>query len=80
LAYGPLSIRILAGITFLAHGLPKFEDITGTQGFFGSVGLPLELAIPIGLLEVIGGVFLLVGVVTRIAAALFIVEMIGAIL
>jgi putative oxidoreductase len=44
------------------------------------VGLPLELAIPIGLLEVIGGVFLLVGVVTRIAAALFIVEMIGAIL
>jgi putative oxidoreductase len=30
-------------------------------------------------LEVIGGIFLLVGVVTRIAAALFIVEMIGAI-
>ena len=72
LAYGPLSIRILAGITFITHGLPKFEDITGTQGFFGSVGLPPELAIPIGLLEVIGGIFLLIGVVTRIAAALFI--------
>jgi putative oxidoreductase len=79
LAYGPLSIRILAGITFITHGLPKFEDITGTQGFFGSVGLPPELAIPIGLLEVIGGIFLLLGVVTRIAAALFIIEMIGAI-
>jgi putative oxidoreductase len=79
LAYGPLPIRILTGITFLAHGLPKFENIAGTQGFFGSVGLPPELALPIGLLEVIGGIFLLVGVVTRIAPALFIIEMIGAI-
>ena len=79
LAYGPLPIRILAGITFLAHGLPKFENIAETQGFFGSVGLPPELALPIGLLEVIGGIFLLVGVVTRIAAALFIIDMIGAI-
>jgi putative oxidoreductase len=79
LAYGPLPIRILAGITFLAHGLPKFENIAGTQGFFGSIGLPPELALPIGLLEVIGGIFLLVGVVTRISAALFIIDMIGAI-
>ena len=79
LMFGPLPIRILAGITFIAHGLPKFENITGTQGFFGSVGLPPELALPIGLLEVIGGIFLLVGVVTRIAAALLIIDMIGAI-
>lgn len=79
LAYGPLPIRLLAGITFLAHGLPKFENIAGTQGFFGSIGLPPELALPIGLLEVIGGIFLLVGVITRIAAALFIINMIGAI-
>ena len=45
------------------------------------MSLPPELAIPIGLLEVIGGIFLLIGVVTRIAAALFIIEieMIGAI-
>jgi putative oxidoreductase len=79
LMFGPLPIRIIAGITFLAHGLPKFENIAGTQGFFGSIGLPLELALPIGLLEVIGGIFLLVGVVTRIAAALLIIDMIGAI-
>jgi hypothetical protein len=36
-------------ITFIAHGLPKFEDVTGTQGFFGNIGLPPELALPIGL-------------------------------
>ena len=80
LAYGPLPIRILAGITFLAHGLPKFENIAGTQGFFGSIGLPPELALPIGLLEIIGGIFLIVGVVTRISAALLIIDMIGAII
>lgn len=76
--YGPLPIRILAGIAFIAHGIPKLADPAMTQGFFGNIGLPLELAIPIGLLEVVGGFALLVGVVTRIASILFIIEMIGA--
>jgi putative oxidoreductase len=78
LMFGPVPIRILAGILFIVHGLPKFEDVTSTQDFFGSVGIPPELVVPIGLLEVIGGIFLLVGVVTRITAALFIIEMISA--
>jgi len=79
LMFGPLPIRVLAGITFMAHGLPKFEDTIGTQGFFGNIGLPPELALPIGLLEVIGGIFLIVGILTRISAALLIIDMIGAI-
>lgn len=40
LAYGSLPIRIVAGITFVAHGLPKFANIAGTEGSFGSIGLP----------------------------------------
>ncbi|MDW0147449.1 MAG: DoxX family protein [Nitrososphaeraceae archaeon] len=48
-----------------------------TQGFLRSVGIPPVLAVLIGLLEVIGGILLLVGVVTRITAALFVIEMIG---
>ena len=76
--YGPLPIRILAGIAFIAHGIPKLADPAMTLGFFGNIGLPPELAIPIGLLEVIGGIALLVGLVTRIASILFIIEMIGA--
>ena len=75
---GPLPIRILTGILFIVHGLPKFEDVAGSQGFFGSVGIPPEFVVPIGLLEVIGGIFLLVGFLTRITAALFIIEMIVA--
>jgi putative oxidoreductase len=78
LMFGPLPIRILAGIAFIVAGLPKFENISVNQGFFGSLGLPPELVLPIALLEVIGGIFLLVGVLTRITAAIFIIEMIGA--
>lgn len=36
------------------------------------------MVLPIALLEVIGGVFLIVGVLTRITAGIFIIEMIGA--
>jgi putative oxidoreductase len=77
--YGPLPIRILAGIAFIMHGLPKLSNISGTEDFFASmVGLPAELALPIGLLELIGGIALIVGALTRIASILFIIEMIGS--
>src|SRR5919106_3350937 len=76
--YGPLPIRILAGIAFIAHGIPKLANPGMIQGFFGNIGLPPELVIPIGLLEVLGGFALLIGVVTRIASILFIIKMIGA--
>jgi putative oxidoreductase len=76
---GPLPIRILAGIAFIIHGLPKLSNIAGTEQFFANmVGLPAALALPVGLLEVIGGIALLVGVLTRIASILFITEMIGS--
>jgi putative oxidoreductase len=42
------------------------------------VGLPAAMALPVGLLEVIGGIALLLGVLTRIASILFIIEMIGS--
>ena len=77
-AYGPLPIRILAGITFIVHGLPKLSNIAGSEIFFGKIGLPPDLAMLIGLLEVIGGIALLVGILTRIASCLFIIEMIGS--
>ena len=73
-------MRIMAVIAFIFHGLPKFENLQGTQGFFASVGIPADLALVIGLLEVIGGVLLIVGIVTRITSILFIIEMIGAVL
>ena len=54
--FGPMPIRILAGLTLMLHGLPKITDISGVQSFFPNIGLPPELAIPVALLEVIGGI------------------------
>lgn len=77
-SFAPLPIRLIAGIAFILHGLPKLGDIGGTQGFFSSVGIPPEMAIFVALLEVLGGVALIFGVLTRITSILFIIEMIGA--
>jgi len=78
--YGPLPIRIIAGVTFIAHGAPKFFGVSQGYGFFQSVNLPPELFVPIALLEVIGGLAILLGILTRVASALLIIEMLGAIL
>lgn len=79
IAYGPLPMRILIGIEFMVHGFPKLSNIAATQHFFSHmIGLPAAMALPIGLLEVIGGIAILIGILTRIAASLFIIEMIGA--
>ena len=77
--YGPLPIRVLAGIIFIAHGIPKLVNIPGTQHFFShAMGFPPEMAVLIALLEVIGGFTLLFGILTRVSAIFFIIEMIGA--
>jgi putative oxidoreductase len=78
-SFGILPIRIMAGITLIAHGLPKFYDITGGNNSFRSVGIPSELFIPIALLEAIGGLAILFGILTRVASALIVIEMIGVI-
>jgi putative oxidoreductase len=78
-AYGPLPIRIVAGIAFMVYGLPKLSSIPATENLFSHMmGLPAAMALPIGLLEVIGGITILTGILTRITAILFIIEMIGA--
>ncbi|HEX2557798.1 MAG TPA: DoxX family protein [Nitrososphaera sp.] len=77
--YGPLPVRILAGIAFMSHGLPKLSNVAGAEDFFANmIGLPPEMALPVGLLEVIGGIALLAGALTRVASILFIIEMIGS--
>jgi len=78
--FAPLPLRIISGIGFMIHGIPKLLDIPGTQNSFANMGLPPELAIIIGLLEFIGGLAILLGILTRIAAGLLAINMIGAIL
>src|SRR3970040_1875478 len=44
-----------------------------------NMGLPVEMQIPIALAEVISGILLIVGVLTRISASLIAIIMLGAI-
>ncbi len=72
-----LVLRLGLGVVMLAHGLQKFgQGIDSVVGFFGSVGIPLPaIAAPmVAGLETIGGIALILGVLTRIAAALLAVS------
>ena len=62
---------------FIAHSIPKFDP--GFGGFLGSIGMPPEAQIPIALLELVGGSVLIVGVLSRISAAMLSMNMLGAI-
>ncbi len=65
-----LAGRILLSILFILAGFGKLTSIGGTAGFFGSIGLPMPTvtAVIVGLVELLGGLAILVGFKTRIAA------------
>lgn len=62
--------RVLLSVIFVLSGFGKLTAIAGTAGYFGSMGLPLPTvtAIVVGLLELLGGLAILIGFQTRIAA------------
>lgn len=70
-------LRIVVGVFFIVHSQMKFGS--GFGKFLSSLGLPADMAILIGLLELIGGILLIVGVLSRIASSLIAIDMLGAI-
>jgi putative oxidoreductase len=80
--YAPTILRVVTGVLFILHGLPKFQDMAGTTGFFESLRIPAAgiMAPFIAILEVVGGLLLVLGVATRWISLLFIIEMIVAML
>ncbi|GLI06307.1 hypothetical protein YDYSG_23370 [Paenibacillus tyrfis] len=78
---GALIVRIVLGVTFLLHGLQKFQSgIEKAAGFFQSIGLPGFLAYTVGGIELIGGICMIIGLGVRVFGALFSIIMLGAIL
>jgi putative oxidoreductase len=75
-------LRIVTGFLFAAHGWQKFNEFTiaGTQASFAQMGVPAaNVAAPvIATLELVGGVALILGILTRVFAALLAVNMLGA--
>jgi putative oxidoreductase len=75
-----LILRIVLGITFFIHGVVKFQGgIENTVGWFDSIGLPGFLAYGVALLEVVGGIALVLGLFSRVVSVLFALLMVGAI-
>ena len=74
-------LRVAIGLLFLAHAGLKLVVFTpaGTARFFGSLGLPPSLAYLVIAIEVIGGLALVLGLYSRLAALALIPGLIGAI-
>ena len=79
--YAATVLRAALGLLFLAHAGLKIFVFTpaGTAQFFGSLGLPGALAYLVIAAEVIGGVALIAGIYSRIAAVALIPILLGAI-
>lgn len=63
-----LVARVLLAVLFIVAGLGKLGDVAGFAGYMASGGVPAFLAWPVILLEVLGGLAVLVGFRTGIAA------------
>lgn len=81
--YGLVLLRFAPAVVFLVHGVGRFGvgpyamSMGQFAGFLGSLGVPAAAAMAwvVTLLEVAGGVALLAGAFTRIAASLLAVDM-----
>ncbi len=79
-SWGPTLLRLGAGITLVVHGYPKlFGPQPGPKGFAGylkSLGFPSPLlgAYAVGVAEFAGGICLLLGFLTRLAALVLAIQ------
>src|ERR1700741_1102937 len=77
-----LLLRLMAGGVFLWEGLLKFVFANQGVGRFTKLGIPAPalMANFVGGLEIVGGVLLIAGLLTRVIAVPFIIEMMVAML
>jgi putative oxidoreductase len=75
-----LVLRLLAGGVFVVFGLGEFVNHASELASFKSYGLPAPevLVVVIGVIELVGGVLLMTGFLTRPAALVLAGDMIGA--
>ncbi len=78
--YAALALRVTTGALFLFHGLVKLFVFTpaGTAGYFESIGLPGALGYLTMLVEIAGGLALILGVKARIVSLALVPVLLGA--
>jgi putative oxidoreductase len=74
--------RVALGVILVAHGWQKFNEWTldGTASAFGDMGIPAPVvaATFVTAVEIIGGVALIIGLLTPVVALLNMVNLLGA--
>jgi putative oxidoreductase len=73
--------RVAAGVVFVVFGIGKFSQHSTEVDSFRTYGLPAPDAFvyAIGVLEIVGGLMLIAGLLTRLAALALAGDMVGAI-
>jgi putative oxidoreductase len=80
--WGFLALRVAVGVIFIVHGWPK---ITGARGMAAAMGggeaKPVMVGVftTQGVVELGGGILMILGVLTQLVAIAFAIIMIGAI-
>jgi putative oxidoreductase len=82
--WGIALLRIVVGIVFVMHGQQKLFEmgVGGVGGFFASLGVPAPqlAAVVVSVLETVGGIALILGVLTRLFGLLLTGDMLVALM
>jgi putative oxidoreductase len=75
------AVRGAAGVVFVSFGVGKFTDYAGELVSFRHYGVPLSgLAVwAVGMVELVGGILLIMGLFTKPAAALLAANLVGVV-
>jgi len=74
-------MRVVLGIIFVFHGVDKFQmGLGNVEAWFSSLGIPGFLAYVVAVIELVGGIMLILGLFTRYVSGLLVIVLAGAII